>query len=120
MTVRVGLERYTVMAKHGYYSFEHEKEQPFVFSVWTTLINDSVSNDLAMTLNYADLQIAIDRVMHEAEAPIALMEEMANRVIQSLIGNTLIATIQVRIEKPEAPLPHPGGLPIIEVEWRRE
>jgi len=25
----------------------------------------------------------------------------------------------VRIEKPNAPLPHPGGLPVIEVEWKR-
>ena len=33
MTVRVGLENYTVMAKHGYYEFEHEQDQPFVFTV---------------------------------------------------------------------------------------
>ena len=120
MTVRVGLERYTVMAKHGYYEFEHEHEQPFVFTVWATLVSDAVGNELAKTINYADIQIAIDTVMHESEKPIALMEEMASQVIQHLTSNQLMAFICVRIEKPNAPLPHPGGLPVIEVEWKRD
>ena len=81
MTVRVGLENYTVMAKHGYYEFEHEQDQPFVFTVMATLNHEKVDNNLALTLNYADLQIAIDHVMFESEKPIALMEEMASRVI---------------------------------------
>ena len=119
MTVRVGLERYTVMAKHGYYEFEHEQEQPFVFTVWATLVNDTVDNELAKTINYADIQIAIDSVMHGSEEPIALMEEMASQVSQHLTSSQLVALISVRIEKPNAPLPHPGGLPVIEVEWKR-
>jgi dihydroneopterin aldolase len=47
------------------------------------------------------------------------MEQMANQIIQRLNGNELVATIHVRIEKPNAPLPHPGGLPVIEVDWAR-
>jgi dihydroneopterin aldolase len=119
MTVKIGLEHYTVMAKHGYYPFEHEKEQPFVFTVWTTLKDGNVENNLQRTLNYADIQIAIDHVMLESEQPIALIEEMASRVIQHLQSNALVSRIHVRIEKPQAPLPHPGGLPVIEVEWLR-
>tara|TARA_B110000003_G_C16526871_1_gene487333 strand:- start:586 stop:960 length:375 start_codon:yes stop_codon:yes gene_type:complete len=119
MTIRVGLEKYAVMAKHGYYPFEHEQEQPFVFTVWAGLIHDGVDNDLSKTLNYADIQIAIDHVMQEAEKPISLMEEMAGKIIEAIAENQNVASISVRIEKPEAPLPHPGGLPVIEVEWRR-
>jgi len=119
MTVRVGLERYTVMAKHGYYEFEHDKDQPFVFTVWVSLLNDEVADQLAKTVNYADIQVAIDEVMHNSPEPIALMEQMANQIIQRLNGNELVATIHVRIEKPKAPLPHPGGLPVIEVDWAR-
>ena len=119
MTVRVGLERYTVMAKHGYYEFEHEENQPFVFTVWVSLLNDEVANQLASTVNYADIQVAIDEVMHNSSEPIALMEQMAIQIIQRLSGNELVATIHVRIEKPNAPLPHPGGLPVIEVDWAR-
>ncbi|MEJ6563576.1 MAG: dihydroneopterin aldolase [Euryarchaeota archaeon] len=119
MTVRVGLENYTVMAKHGYYEFEHEQDQPFVFTIMATLNHEKVDNNLALTLNYADLQIAIDHVMFESEKPIALMEEMASRIIDLISINDWVATIHVRIEKPNAPLPHPGGLPVIEVEWTR-
>jgi dihydroneopterin aldolase len=119
MTIRVGLEKYAVMAKHGYYPFEHEQEQPFVFTVWAGLIHDGVDNDLSKTLNYADIQIAIDHVMQEAEKPISLMEEMADKIIEAIAENQNVESISVRIEKPEAPLPHPGGLPVIEVEWRR-
>jgi dihydroneopterin aldolase len=119
MTVKIGLEQYTVMAKHGYYPFEHENDQPFIFTVWATLKNDNVENNLQRTLNYADIQVAIDHVMFESGQPIALIEEMASRVIQHLQSNLLISRIHVRIEKPQAPLPHPGGLPVIEVEWLR-
>ncbi|MDA7846175.1 dihydroneopterin aldolase [Euryarchaeota archaeon] len=119
MTVRIGLEQYTVLAKHGYYEFEHEQDQPFVFTVWATLVDDKVENNLKRTLNYADIQIAIDQVMLESEQPIALIEEMAARVIHRIKSNELVGEIHVRIEKPNAPLPHPGGLPVIEVLWSR-
>ena len=89
MTVRVGLENYTVMAKHGYYEFEHEQDQPFVFTVMATLNHEKVDNNLALTLNYADLQIAIDHVMFESEKPIALMEEMASRSHRSSSAPTI-------------------------------
>ena len=119
MTIRVGLERYTVMAKHGYYAFEHEQEQRVVFTVWATLSKAKVGNELSNTLNYADIQVAIDRIMLESEAPIALMEEMAEQVIEQIAAFHTVAALHVRVEKPNAPLPHPGGLPVIEVEWHR-
>ena len=119
MTIRVALEDYTVMAKHGYYSHEHEKTQPFVFSVWATLSNHHISEDLQQTLNYAEIQIAIDAVMLESEQPILLMETMAQKVVEILSVKSQIQTLHVRIEKPDAPLPHPGGLAVVELEWAR-
>ena len=77
MTIRVALEAYTVMAKHGYFPHEHEQEQPFVFSVWATLVDGDIAESLENTLNYADIQIAVDHVMLESEKPILLMESMA-------------------------------------------
>lgn len=119
MTFRVALESYTVMAKHGYFSYEHENEQPFVFSVWTTLTEQPIEENLENTLNYADIQIAIDEVMLKSERPILLLETMANRVAEILKLKSNVATIHVRIEKPDAPLPHPGGLAVVELEWSR-
>ena len=38
MATRVGLESYEVQACHGVFDFEREKTQPFVISIWATLV----------------------------------------------------------------------------------
>jgi dihydroneopterin aldolase/2-amino-4-hydroxy-6-hydroxymethyldihydropteridine diphosphokinase len=118
MTITVALENYTVMAKHGYYEFEHEQNQPFNFSVWVTIIDHSIAGKLTNTLNYADIQIAIDAEIIDSK-PIGLMETMSERIIKNLSTNEMVSTIKIRIEKPQAPLPHPGGLAVIEMQWVR-
>ena len=67
MATRVGLESYEVMAKHGVYDFEREKEQPFVISIWATLPEDVTGDDIVLTLNYADLQSAVDTEIVDSE-----------------------------------------------------
>lgn len=119
MQWRVGLEGYEVMATHGYYEYEHERAQPFIFTVWATLSQGSAIQELAQTLNYADLQLAIDKVMLERTEPIRLMEEMAQQIIDIISTHDCVSELSVRIEKPQAPLPHPGGLPVIEAIWQR-
>lgn len=119
MEWRVGLEGYEVMAVHGFYDYEHQAAQPFIFTVWATLEQRSSIEELNETLNYADLQLAIDHVMLECERPIRLMEEMAKNVIGIVAKHICVKEISVRIEKPQAPLPHPGGLPVIEAIWQR-
>jgi len=116
---RVGLESYEVNAVHGYYDEEHEAPQPFIFTVWATLAGTDRIEALNETLNYADIQIAIDEVMLKGDQPIRLMEEMAQGIVDRLAKISAIASISIRIEKPNAPLPHPGGLPAIEVLWDR-
>jgi len=44
---------------------------------------------------------------------------MAEQVIEQIAAFQTVAALHVRVEKPNAPLPHPGGLPVIEVEWHR-
>ena len=119
MQWRVGLENYEVMAAHGWFEHEHETPQPFVFTVWATLAGHERIEAIEATLNYADMQIAIDEVVLNADEPIRLMEDMAQRVVDLLAAHSTVASVRVRIEKPQAPLPHPGGLPVIEVVWHR-
>ena len=119
MEWRIGLEAYEVMAVHGFYDEEHKSPQPFVVTLWATLVSKERIERLDDTLNYADLQTAVDRVLLNAPEPIRLMEEMAQHIIDLLSPNPALASLSVRIEKPQAPLPHPGGLPVIEVLWQR-
>ena len=112
----ISLENYTIMARHGAYEFEHESDQPFNITIKVKLKKGKISDDLDKTVNYADLQSAADKVLLESK-PIRLMETMAERIIDILIVNPLIEKINIRIEKPKAPLPHEGGLAVVEAEW---
>lgn len=114
----ISLEKYRVMAKHGAYEFEHLEEQPFIVSISVQITEVNVNDDLEKTVNYADLQKIIDEVLVESK-PIRLMETMAERMIEKLKLNPIIKTISIRIEKPEAPLPHKGGLAVVEAEWAK-
>ena len=90
-----------------------------MFSVWATLVDGDIAESLENTLNYADIQIAVDHVMLESEKPILLMESMAQEVADILSEKSQVQSLHIRIEKPEAPLPHPGGLAVVELEWAR-
>jgi dihydroneopterin aldolase len=114
----ISLEEYCVMAKHGAYDFEHLEDQPFIVTIRVQITDGMVNDDLDKTVNYADLQDTIDDILLDSQ-PIRLMETMAERMIERLKSNTLIEKISIRIEKPEAPLPHKGGLAVVEAEWRK-
>ena len=119
MQWRVGLENYEVMATHGYYDEEHHAPQPFIVTVWATLSHHGAIECLHQTLNYADIQIAVDEVLLNSPTPLRLMEDMARQIIELLSAHQSIASLSITIAKPQAPLPHPGGLPIIQMEWQR-
>lgn len=119
MTTRIGLEAYEVMAKHGVFDYERESEQPFVVSIWATLVTDVGEDDINQTLNYADLQSAVDSEIVNS-MPVNLMETLCSKLVTKLSANQLISAIWIRIEKPDAPFPHPGGLAIVEHEWTRD
>ncbi|MAP60053.1 MAG: dihydroneopterin aldolase [Euryarchaeota archaeon] len=114
----ISLENYTVMAKHGAYDFEHESNQPFNVTIRVEIGKDEINDDLSKTVNYADLQKTIDTVLLNSK-PIRLMETMAEKMISILKENYVIEKINIRIEKPNAPLPHEGGLAVVEAEWNK-
>ena len=119
MTTRVGLESYEVMAKHGFFDYEKDQSQPFIVSIWVTLANDVIDDDIVQTLNYADLQAAVDSEIVNSE-PVNLMETLCSKLVNNISQNQIVGSISIRIEKPDAPFPHPGGLAVVEHEWTRD
>lgn len=113
---KVGLEDYTVYGKHGAYQAEHAYEQPFIVSIWVELVNNQFSDELSKTINYADLQNVAHNVIANSP-PIKLMETMISKMFEEISHNKLVRKISIRIQKPEAKLPHQGGLAIVEAEW---
>ena len=118
LPTRVGLESYEVMACHGAYDFEREEVQPFIISIWATLANDVQEDDLKQTLNYADLQAAVDSEVVNSK-PVKLMETLCSMLAQNISKSEIVHSISIRMEKPDAPFPHPGGLAVVEYEWTR-
>ena len=118
MTISVGLDDYLVQGIHGYFDHEHSKSQPFNVSVRVDLSSTIEEGELASTLDYAQLQGAIDSVILDAP-PIRLLESMAKQISKHIQQSKNVEKVFVRIEKPDAPLPHPGGLPYIEYTWNR-
>lgn len=119
MATRIGLESYEVMAIHGVFDYEKQEPQPFIISIWATLENDVEEDDINRTLNYADLQSAVDSEIVNSE-PVNLMETLCGKLVSTISQNILVAAISIRIEKPDAPFPHPGGLAVVEHEWTRD
>ena len=119
MATRIGLESYEVMATHGVFDYEKQEPQPFIISIWATLENDVEGDDIHRTLNYADLQSAVDSEIVNSD-PVNLMETLCGKLVSTISQNILVAAISIRIEKPDAPFPHPGGLAVVEHEWTRD
>ena len=118
MTITVGLEAYSLKAAHGAFDWEREKEQIFVVSIWATLRDDVRGQDLDKTLDYGMLQEWIDTVFLKMPAA-HLLEELAARLVDMASADIRVSSLKVRIEKPEAPLPHTGGLAVVEKLWQR-
>ena len=118
MPISVGLNDYLVHGIHGFYDKEHNKPQPFNISIRVDLSNTVTDGQLGSTVDYAQLQEAIDNVVLHS-SPIRLLETMAQRISEQIQHSENVVTVFVRIEKPEAPLPHLGGLPYIEYMWNR-
>jgi len=118
MSIAVGLDNYLVDAVHGFYDEEHLKSQPFNISVRVELSSTVVDGKIGTTVDYAQLQQAVDAVVLNSE-PIRLLETMAQRIAERIQSSQNVESVFVRIEKPKAPLPHPGGLPFIEYRWNR-
>jgi len=119
MRLRVGLESYKVEAKHGWFDFELERGQPFLFTVWVELRATKNLEELEQTVDYGQIQEIIDKVVLGSEKPFRLLESMAQCIIEELRTKREVQKIFIRIEKPEAPLPKPVGLPYIELTWKK-
>lgn len=118
MPISVGLDNYLVHGVHGFYDEEHLNAQPFNISIRVDLSCTVEDGKIGTTVDYAQLQQAVDAVVLNSE-PIRLLETMAHRIAEMIQSSENVETVFVRIEKPEAPLPHPGGLPFIEYTWNR-
>jgi dihydroneopterin aldolase len=104
LTQRIDLKGIEVYAKHGL--LEHEQETAQVFRVDVAVFADlaaaSESDDLADTIDYSELALEVREVVG-AESH-KLIETVAARVADIVMGHSQVSRTIVTIHKPDAPI----------------
>ncbi|SVE00876.1 uncharacterized protein METZ01_LOCUS453730, partial [marine metagenome] len=98
------------------YDHEREKEQVFVVSIWVVLKEPASEDKLETSVDYAFLQRTVHDVIVRGES-VHMMETLSDQIIEIVSGHLNVAGVKIRIEKPQAPMPHDGGLAVVERTW---
>lgn len=89
-----------VMGKHGANPGEPETEQPFDINIHLEmdLQQPAHSDDLAETLNYAELRARVSAIVQSTS--FVLLERLAAEVIKAIFADARVARARVQIAKP--------------------
>ena len=116
MSTIIAVENYKIKGKHGVFDYEREKDQPFVVSIWVVLKEPASDDELASSVDYGFLQRTAHEVIARGDS-VKMMETLCDKIIEIVSGHLNVAGVKLRIEKPDAPMPHNGGLAVVERTW---
>ena len=118
MTDIIRLQGMTFFAAHGASPGERTRERRFVvdLEVAADLSRAGATDDLADTVNYSALHGAIRDVLQGP--PVNLLETLAERIAQRVLGHFPVTAVRVRVDKPGVPVDE-GGRAVASVEIRR-
>lgn len=105
MTDRITLTGLRVRGHHGVFEHERRDGQDFVVDVvvWLDLARAAVSDDLADTLHYGELAERAAAIV--GGEPCDLIETVAGRVADDVLGDERVDAVEVTVHKPAAPIP---------------
>lgn len=104
---RIALTGVRAFGYHGVLPEERRDGQEFIIDVvlHAELREAGRTDDLAHTINYADVAIAIsDCITGE---PLNLIEALAQRIADRLLAMDRVSMVEVVVHKPSAPIPVP-------------
>jgi dihydroneopterin aldolase len=116
MSTIIAVENYKLKGKHGVFDYEREKEQPFVVSIWVILKEPASDDDLTSSVDYGFLQRTIHDIIARGDS-VKMMETLCDKIIENVSAHLNVAGVKLRMEKPDAPMPHNGGLAVVERTW---
>ncbi len=105
MTDRIELRGLRVRGHHGVFDHERRDGQDFVVdvTVWMDLAPAAASDDLADTLDYGALAQRVAGIV--GGEPCDLIEAVAGRVADDVMGDARVQAVEVVLHKPQAPIP---------------
>lgn len=99
---RITLSGLTAHGFHGVFAEERRAGQPFVVDVVLELDLDIRSDDLAATVNYADIADIVESVI--TGEPRNLIETVAGEIADRCLTHGKVGSATVTVHKPQAPL----------------
>lgn len=110
MQHKIALTGLRVFAYHGVFDFERQNGQDFYIdaTVWIDGAKASLNDDLAATVNYAELaKLLVENAKNE---PVDLLETLASRLLDTVMNmgggdaTGMIRKAEITVHKPNAPL----------------
>jgi len=94
-----------VFGRHGVYDEERRVGQDFVIDVTLRLDTRpaSASDDVADTVHYGEMAEQIAAIV--GGEPVDLLETLAARIADRLLGYEIVESARVTVHKPQAPIP---------------
>ncbi|MDO5677628.1 MAG: dihydroneopterin aldolase [Propionibacteriaceae bacterium] len=99
---RITLTGLSATGFHGVFPEERREGQTFVVDVVLELDLDTRSDDLASTVNYAEIAEAVEAVI--TGEPRNLIETVAGEIADRCLTHGKVGTVTVTVHKPMAPL----------------
>lgn len=105
---------------HGVTDEERSAEQPIIVSLAARLDSRPAAmlDDLAETLDYEEAVRLISKIV--TGESYALLETLADRIARSILANSRVLDVWVRVAKPQAPLSEEVDEVAVEVSRSRD
>lgn len=116
---RIELRGLRFLGRHGVTLEERMEPQPFEVDVvmWASLADAVTSDDLADTVDYSAVFAQVAEIVQGQS--FRLIEALAGAIISAVLASQpRIASVEVRVRKPQAPLP--GSFDTVEAVLRRD
>ncbi|MET3369794.1 dihydroneopterin aldolase [Arthrobacter sp. M2012083] len=116
---RITLTGVTAVGYHGVFDFERRDGQPFVVDavLYADFTKAAETDDLQYTAHYGEVAELITK--HIEGEPLNLIEGLAVRIAEGILGNYNVAAVDVTVHKPKAPIEVPFGDVTVSVHRER-
>ena len=104
MSDQLAVRGIEVQAHHGVFDFERRDGQTFLIDLVLDLDTSAAAaaDDLSRTVDYG---VLVDEVVAAAQKdPVDLIETLAQRIADVCLGHEPVASVEVTVHKPHAPI----------------
>jgi 7,8-dihydroneopterin aldolase/epimerase/oxygenase len=105
MSDRIALRGLVVRGHHGVFDHERAAGQEFVVDVVLDFDTSRAahSDDIADTVDYGTVASTVADIV--SGGPVNLLETLAERIAQACLDDLRVASVEVSVHKPYAPIP---------------